>query len=174
MLRGYKGWKVKRINGQISLISPTIKQQWVPGENIATCSRCMEVNDSCTCGIYALASPSPELLTYAPDIVGEILMWGSVAKGPVGFRAKRAQVSVLFVPTVNPNIPVETIYELALVYNVELVKAPKLLYDGISRRRKETLKAYGIRFPSDPLPRCRGSYDIGRWLDDNYPLTRSR
>lgn len=145
---GYRGWKIKTINNEPTLVSPSYFQVsedyksqyvWAPGENVAQCEACGSgLNKTCHCGLYALKSPNPDLVHYRPDIIGQVLIWGSIIEGDLGFRAKKAIVSLLFLPSVYP-LPEETLIVLSNRYNAGLVRAEGKILEAISRARKDIL-----------------------------------
>lgn len=156
MFVGYRGWKIRNVNGEPVLESPSHGSKhdphsrffWAPGENIARCPHgCSEVpNEDCTCGIYCLRSPEPDLVGYGPDIIGQVLVWGRVIVGDFGYRSSRAMVSLFLLP------PVEVLDEgwldqLSRRYDAPLVKAEGVILTAISKARKTLLiKRGGLRF----------------------------
>lgn len=148
MLRGYRGWKVKTINDEPTLVSPSylmgdVQYVWAPGENMAQCKNCiLDLGEDCNCGLYALKSPEPDLTHYGSDIVGEVLLWGKIIEGELGYRAKRAMVSMLLLPAVSP-LPEEVLNRLSERYNAPMVKAEGQILKAITKVRTERMIKLG-------------------------------
>lgn len=152
MLIGYRGWKIRNISGEPVLESPAhgSKQDpqsrffWAPGENVARCPLgCAVVpSEECSCGIYSLKSPEPDLASYHPDIIGQVLVWGRVVEGEIGYRSSHAMVSLFLLPSVE--VLEESWLELlSKRYNAPLVKAKEPILTAISKARKEILMKRG-------------------------------
>jgi len=146
MLRGYRGWKVRNINDEPVLESPshgskagTNRYLWAPGENIAQCSKCSDVpGENCYCGIYSLKSPELDLVSYQPDIIGEVIVWGKIVEGELGYRSSCAMVSLFLLPSVEV-LTEEWLDKLSHRYNAQLVKAKGAILDGITKSRRNLL-----------------------------------
>ena len=156
MFVGYRGWKIRNINSEPVLESPSRGSRddpegryfWAPGENVAHCPcGCIVVpSEGCSCGIYSLKSPEPDLAHYHPDIIGQVLIWGRVIEGELGFRSSHAMVSLFLLP------PIEVLDEewlelLSKRYDAPLVKAKEPILAAINKSRRELLIKRGkLRF----------------------------
>lgn len=146
MLRGYRGWKIKNINGEPTLVSPSYKTEgetsqymWAPRENVARCSTCSDVpSENCHCGIYSLKSPGQDLVFYHPDIIGQVLIWGRIIEGEVGYRSSHAMVSLFLLPSVEA-LDEEWLNKLSYRYYAPLVKAEGAILRAITKSRTESL-----------------------------------
>jgi len=143
VLRGYRGWKVKNINDEPVLESPSHsgsnRYLWAPGENIARCDNCGDVpGENCNCGIYSLKSPELDLVSYHPDIIGEVIVWGKIVEGERGYRSSRAMVSLFLIPSVEV-LTEEWLDKLSHRYNAQLVKAKGDILAAITRSRRKLL-----------------------------------
>jgi len=168
MLVGYRGWKIRNINGKPTLESPSQGSKhepssryfWAPGENVAHCPLgCAEVPSAdCYCGIYSLKSPEPDLAGYNPDIIGQVLLWGRIIEGKIGYRSSHAMISLFLIP------PVEILEESQLEllsnrYGVPLVKAEEPILTAISRSRKAILIKRGRLKIVESIERYKKYYD---------------
>jgi hypothetical protein len=100
------GWRLWRVRDG-TLLSWGVRHEWQPGVNQASClgSRHCESSpgESCSCGFWALHSPT-RCIRYARDtitdrssVVGLVRAWGQVAlHGTEGFRAEYATPVCLF------------------------------------------------------------------------------
>ena len=143
MLRGYRGWTVRNINGEPVLESPSHsgsnRYLWAPGENIARCGNCSDIpSEDCLCGIYSLKSPVRDLVSYQPDIIGEVLVWGKIVEGELGYRSSHAMVSLFLLPSVEV-LTEEWLDKLSYRYNAQLVKAKGDILAAITRSRRNLL-----------------------------------
>lgn len=140
MFVGYRGWLVRIINNEPTLVSPSYAHMpWAPGENTAQCPVCiLTMDESCNCGFYALKEPAPELVGYGSDIIGQVFLWSRVIEGDRGFRAKKAAVSILLIPSIQP-LPEEVLDRLSARYNVPLIKAEGQILKGITMARRRLL-----------------------------------
>lgn len=143
MFVGYRGFLVREINGKPTLVSPAHHRAWAPGENTAQCNMCMlSMDENCTCGFYALKEPDPELVTYHPDIIGQVFLWGKVIEGERGVRAKKAMVSILLMPSIKV-LNLEELEQLSIRYGAPLIKAKEPILHSISVVRKSRLISEG-------------------------------
>jgi len=148
MLVGYRGWKVSLINGEPVLESPahgskwdpSSRYFWSPGENVARCRKgCTDIpGEDCSCGIYSLKSPEPDLVDYWPFIIGQVLIWGKVIEGEIGYRSSHAMVSLFLIPPVE-ELSKEQLERLSVRYNAPLVKAKPPILAAISKARRDIL-----------------------------------
>lgn len=144
MFVGYRGWLIRTINGEPTLVSPSHHKPWAPGENTAQCPECMlSMDENCSCGFYSLKEPAAELISYSSDIIGQVFLWGKVVDGERGFRSKKAMVSLLLIPPVK-RMTEEELYNLSMRYNAPLVKAEGEILDAISHKRSEILQKAGF------------------------------
>lgn len=100
------GWRLWRVRDG-ALLSWGVRHQWEPGSNHASCLGSRHCGSSpgenCSCGFWALHSPS-RCIRYARDtitdrssVVGLVRAWGHVAlHGNEGFRAQYASPVCLF------------------------------------------------------------------------------
>jgi hypothetical protein len=100
------GWRLWRVRDG-TLVSWGVRHEWQPGVNEASCLGSRHCNsspgESCSCGFWALHSPS-RCIRYARDtitdrssVVGLVRAWGQVAlHGTEGFRAQYARPVCLF------------------------------------------------------------------------------
>lgn len=216
MYVGYRGWSVRNLNGEPTLISPyqistssvmlasgteipnpnalselsassgigvgdnegkqvltpapvltpiTEVYAWGPGANVAQCSYCdMSLDADCHCGLYALcttASLASDLDGIAPnvDILGQVIMWGKLVKGSLGFRAKRATISLLFLPSIAA-LDENILNRLALKYRVPLVKInDPVLLNTVSEVRVDRLITQG---------KLKPIWALRQYKKDNY------
>lgn len=123
----------------LNLEGPRTTYVWAPGDNMAQCSECqLGLDENCTCGIYSLKTPAHDLIHYHPDIVGEVVLWGKIIEGDIGYRAKHAMVSLFLLPSVLP-MSEEDLNRLSLRYNAPLVKADGQILKAISVARRKIL-----------------------------------
>jgi hypothetical protein len=98
---GYRGWRIRNINGQLTLCSPVQDYCWRPGENIA-----LMFDEAGMTGFYGLKLPESVFEYFSRgdeiniDIIGEVLLYGNVIEGVKGFRGEKAMVGTLLLPTV--------------------------------------------------------------------------
>jgi len=151
MFVGYRGWKIRKISGKLTLESPSSSFKdgdrffWKPGENVARCELgCTDIpGDDCYCGIYCLQNPEPDLVNYEPDIVGQVFLYGDkILEGTIGYRASHAMISLFLIPSVEP-LAVEQLEELSMRYRVPLVKARGDILRAISTARRKLLMGRG-------------------------------
>jgi len=144
MFVGYRGWLIRNVNNKPTLVSPSSHRAWAPGENMAQCSECvLSLDEHCSCSFYALRKPTAELVGYQSDIIGQVFFWGIVVEGDLGFRAKKAMVSLLLIPSVK-RIEENELVRLSNRYNAPLVKAEDEIYDTICRSRSKRLQEAGF------------------------------
>lgn len=157
MIEGYRGWNVKRINGQEYLFSPTQKEYcWHAGLNIAVDRVAYPDNgiDSCDiieqpavvtehnrCGFYALTSPSNVYEYFGGDVelIGKVFLYGNVAQGSDGYRAEKAQVASILLPTISRFKP-EVLDSLVNYYRIPLVTTTGSLRRMLEFQRNQEVK----------------------------------
>lgn len=156
MLRGYRGWKIRNINNEPTLESPShgskddpqSRYMWAPGENSARCPLgCTEIpGEDCGCGIYSLKSPEPDLASYNPDIIGQVLVWGKVIDGEFGYRSSYAMVSLFLLPSIE-KLDENWLELLSKRYSAPLVMAKGPILDAINKSRRVLLiKRGGLKY----------------------------
>lgn len=153
MLQGYRGWLVKRINGKMTLTSPMSKYHWAKTESTAFCNACSklvtlwgpvrtlrtDIAEGCSCGIYALRTPEAVIQYFHSggiDVIGRVFLYGRVIEGDLGYRAEKAKVDMLLMPTMR-RIPQGEIIELANEYGVHVVVARGDLRQKIEKARNK-------------------------------------
>jgi len=123
---GYRGWAVRSVDGVPTLSSPHQSFYWQPGENIATTKKLSEDNHL---GFYALKTPegvfeyfysecSPDTPIFI-DVIGEVLLYGDVVDGEKGYRAEKAQVGTLLLPTIS-RISMVLLTSMCLRYQIHV------------------------------------------------------
>ncbi len=158
MITAYRGWKVRRVNGAMALLSPVSDCQWNLEETRALCNKCStterlfgavfsktDIAENCTCGLYALKTPvevASRFIYGGVDIIGEVLLYGKILIGETGYRAEKAKVGTLLLPTVRPMQP-EDVEELARNYGVGLMVLSDPLRKQFERARVAYLRRTG-------------------------------
>ena len=100
-VRGFRRWKLTSAKHLRPL---TQLHPWTPGENHAHCTgwgmflkKHHVASVDCSCGFYAYFSPGADQLS--GDVEGIIEGYGRVTVGSKGFRAERAKIVALVVPS---------------------------------------------------------------------------
>lgn len=164
MIRGYKGWDIKTVGGTPMLVSPSTGFLWTPGENTAQAADTeADIEAEHNYGFYALKYGHLELVHYGSGgIIGEVILWGRVVEGEGGYKAEKAMVSALFIPSIEP-VKTEVLYQLAKIYSVPLVKATGGFYKFICDARNKVLKERGKLPIVDAQEQYRRDWD---WMED--------
>jgi len=148
-----------------------MRYMWLPGENIAD----TEVTEDNDAGFYALKTPEAVFwYFFSPhhqmriDIVGEVLLYGTVIEGEKGYRASRAEVGTLLLPTVTRINPL-------LVDSIcRRYKVGTAVLEGYSRRVMETYRRLLARKYNPYIQRARrcsaGAREIARLRRDEFLL----
>lgn len=103
-LVGYRAWRVGD-DGSLVPWSAVAAGAWVPGVNTARCLVTRNVSSHvapmrrCSCGLYALANPRDRRLHADGQAVGAIVAWGDIELHATGFRAEKATIVALGLPT---------------------------------------------------------------------------
>lgn len=120
---GFRGWKVAPSG---LLMSAGVSDGWLPGENVAACSRGLHPAPAkgCGCGLYAHytledLSKSVNWGDQSGTIVGAVSGWGRVVLHPDGWRAEKAHIIALF-----RQGPAAALDRAAAVYKVPVVAGP--------------------------------------------------
>jgi hypothetical protein len=120
---GFRGWKVAPSG---LLMSAGVSDGWLPGENVAACSRGLHPAPAkgCGCGLYAHytledLSKSVNWGDQSGVIVGAVSGWGRVILHPDGWRAESAHILALF-----RQGPAAALERAAKVYSVPVVAGP--------------------------------------------------
>jgi hypothetical protein len=95
-VEGWRGWRLARCDGALTLLSLTRSSAWPPRE--AMRSSCDDHPDGpamrCRCGLYASSSPRTlaraRVLSCGPAVVGDVAMWGRVVDHTAGTRSQFA------------------------------------------------------------------------------------
>ena len=99
---GWRGWRVRKDNGLVRLLSFAQFAEWPAREVFeATCGKSHEPPGArCSCGIYAARTLDHlrEMGYVSGAVFGQVSLWGTIVEGEQGWRAQYAYPRQLFLP----------------------------------------------------------------------------
>lgn len=133
-IAAYRGWTLQ--DGKLLAFNDF---EWTAGTNTAECIYSYDTDhkapgELCSCGFYGVSGI--EYISNIPardnkkTILGQVEFWGKVIPGTMGYRAEKAKITGLFVPTkLLLNLKVR---KLAKKYDLEFLPMPEGVSYGAS------------------------------------------
>lgn len=178
---GWRVWRLaRRDDGSLTLLAVVWSDEWPAREAArASCRTHPDVAaplDSCSCGLYAAASPealaSSQVFNRTTTVVGAVAMWGTTVEHARGARAQwsyPARLRLVCAPclaagrgAVVPRFVVGSAPSLVAVCRRHRVRAPGLPVSA-SEVQAELLSTYAVDLV--PLERIARSLKVRRPLD---------